>query len=166
LYRKSIATLAVKWGMVVARLELVTAMLNTTSERPKSVLIIEKQPNYTQPLVKQLMFAGLKPLVAVTGEGGLRKAQEFHPDLILLELDLTDMNGLEFVVLLKEKPHLQKIPIVAMSIFAYLKTAALYGGCDDFLKKPVRMIDLMSHIRRHLRQGSSLPVPAANLRRA
>ena len=152
--------------MVVARLELVTAMLNTTSERPKSVLIIEKQPNYTQPLVKQLMFAGLNPLVAVTAEGGLRKAQEFHPDLILLELDLTDMNGLEFVALLKEKPHLQKIPIVAMSIFAYLKTAALCGGCDDFLKKPVRMIDLMSHIRRHLRQSSSLPVPAANLRRA
>jgi DNA-binding response OmpR family regulator len=97
---------------------------------------------------------------------GDHRGQEFHPDLILLELDLTDMNGLEFVVLLKEKPHLQKIPIVAMSIFAYLKTAALYGGCDDFLKKPVRMIDLMSHIRRHLRQGSSLPVPAANLRRA
>lgn len=141
-------------------------MLNMTSEPPKSVLIIEKQPNYTQLLVKQVMFAGLKPLVAVTGEGGLRKAQEFHPDLILLELDLTDMNGLEFVALLKEKAQLQNIPIVAMSIFAYLKTAALYGGCDDFLIKPVRMIDLMSHIKRYLRQGSSVPTPAANLRRA
>ena len=152
--------------MVVAREELVTAMLNVTSERAKSVLIIEKQPNYTQLIVKQVMFAGLRPLVAVTGEGGLRKALEFHPDLILLELDLTDMDGLEFVALLKEKPRLQKIPIVAMSIFAYLKTAALYGGCDDFLKKPVRMIDLMSHVQRYLRQGSSLPMPAANLRRA
>ena len=156
-----------KWGRVVAREEPVTAVLkSTTSELPKSVLIIEKRPNYTQLLVKQVMFAGLKPLVAVTGEGGLRKAQEFHPDLILLELDLTDMNGLEFVVLLKEKPQLQKIPIVAMSIFAYLKTAALYGGCDDFLKKPVRMIDLMCHIKHYLCQGSSLPIPAANLRRA
>jgi DNA-binding response OmpR family regulator len=167
LSRKSLATLAVKWGMVVAREEPVTAVLKSmTSGLPKSVLIIEKQPNYTQLLVKQVMFAGLKPLVAVTGEGGLRKAQEFHPDLILLELDLTDMNGLEFVVLLKEKPQLQKIPIVAMSIFAYLKTAAMYGGCDDFLKKPVRMIDLMSHIKRHLCQGSPLPIPAAKLRRA
>ncbi len=143
-----------------------TLMLNMTGERPKSVLIVEKQPNYTQLLVKQVMFAGLKPLVAVTGEGGLRKAQEFHPDLILLELDLTDMNGLEFVVLLKEKPQMQRIPIVAMSIFAYLKTAALYSGCDDFLKKPVRMIDLMSHIKRYLRPGSPVPTPAANLRRA
>lgn len=116
----------------------------------KSILIIEKQPNYTQLLVKQVIFAGLYPLVAVTGEGGLRKAEEHHPDLILLELDLTDMNGLEFVSLLKEKPRLEKIPIVAMSIFSYMRVPALFGGCDDFLKKPVKMIDLMGHIRRFL----------------
>jgi two-component system cell cycle response regulator DivK len=116
----------------------------------KSVLIVEKQPNYTQLLVKQVMFAGLSPLVAVTGEGGLRKALEYRPNLVLLELDLTDMDGLEFVSLLKEKPQVENIPIVAMSIFSYLRNAALYGGCDDFLKKPVRMIDLMARIRRYL----------------
>jgi two-component system, cell cycle response regulator DivK len=116
--------------------------------KKKIVLIIEKQPNYTQLLVKQVMFAGLTPIVAVTGEGGLRKAIEYHPDLILLELDLTDMDGLELVSLIKDKPRLEKIPIVAMSIFAHLKFAALYGGCDEFLKKPVKMIDLMTHVRR------------------
>ncbi len=67
----------------------------------KKILIVEKQPNYTQQLVKQVMFAGLSPVVAVTGEGGIRKAIEHHPDLILLELDLTDMDGLRFVSLLK-----------------------------------------------------------------
>jgi DNA-binding response OmpR family regulator len=124
-------------------------------ERPATVLIVEKQPNYTQVLVKQVMFAGLNPVVAVTGEGALRKALEHRPDLILLELDLTDMDGLELVSLLKESPQLQKIPIVAMSIFSYLKAAALYGGCDDFLKKPVKMIDLMSRIRQHLDPGAA-----------
>jgi DNA-binding response OmpR family regulator len=123
----------------------------------QTVLIVEKQPNYTQLLVKQVMFAGLRPLVAVTGEGGLRKALELHPDLILLELDLTDMNGLQFVALVKEKAQLQKIPIVAMSIFGYLKTAALYGGCDDFLQKPVKMIDLMNHIRQYLGRRPASP---------
>jgi DNA-binding response OmpR family regulator len=127
-----------------------------TSESTKSVLIIEKQPNYTQLLVKQVMFARLRPLVAVTGEGGLRKALEHHPDMILLELDLTDMNGLELVALMKEKHQLQKIPIIAMSIFPHLKTAALYGGCDDFLQKPVRMIDLMSHIKHCLRESPTV----------
>lgn len=116
--------------------------------KKKIVLIVEKQPNYTSPLVKQVMFAGLSPLVAVTGEGGLRKANEHHPDLILLELELTDMNGLDLVALIKDRPRLEKIPIVAMSIFPSMKYGALYGGCDEFLKKPVRMLDLMAHVRR------------------
>ena len=118
--------------------------------KKKVVLIVEKQPNYTQLLVKQIMFAGLSPLVAVTGEGGLRKAIDHHPDLILLELDLTDMNGLDLVSLIKDRPRLEKIPIVAMSIFPSMKYAALYGGCDEFLKKPVKMIDLMTHVRRFI----------------
>ena len=118
------------------------------SKDQKTVLIVEKQPNYTQQLVKQVMFAGLTPIVAVTGEGGFRKAIEFHPDLILLELDLTDMDGLALVELLKDRPIVDKIPIVAMSIFSSMKFAALHQGCDDFLKKPVKMIDLMAHIRR------------------
>src|SRR5262245_47433362 len=94
------------------------------------------------------MIAGLTPVVAVTGEGGMRKAIEYQPDLILLELDLTDMDGLELVSLLKDKPKIAKIPIVAMSIFHHMKFAALYGGCDEFLKKPVKMIDLMNQVRR------------------
>jgi DNA-binding response OmpR family regulator len=126
-----------------------------TGRQRQSILIVEKQPNYTQLLVKQVMFAGFYPLVAVTGEGGLRKAIEYEPDLILLELDLTDMDGLEFVSLLKERSRLEKIPIVAMSIFSYLKTPAIYGGCDDFLKKPVSMVDLMGHIRQILREPST-----------
>ena len=119
----------------------------------QTILIVEKQPNYTQLLVKQVLFAGFRPLVAVTGEGGIRKAIEHQPDLILLELDLTDMDGLEFVSLLRDEPQLQKTPIVAMSIFAYLKTPTLLGGCDDFLQKPVKMIELMGHIRHFLQEA-------------
>lgn len=119
-------------------------------ERAKTILIVEKQPNYTQLLVKQILFVGMNPLVAVTGEGGFRKAIEYHPDLILLELDLTDMEGLRLVSLLKERPVINKIPIVAMSIFSYMKLPALNGGCDDFLTKPVRMLELQAHIRRLL----------------
>ena len=116
----------------------------------KKILIVEKQPNYTQQLVKQVMFAGLSPVVAVTGEGGLRKAIEHHPDLILLELALTDMDGLRFVSLIRERESLQKIPIVAMSIVGQMKAAALRGGCNDFIVKPVRMIELMARIRQFL----------------
>lgn len=128
--------------------------MKLSEHKKKTVLIVEKQPNYTQLLVKQVMFAGLTPIVAVTGEGGLRKTIEHHPDLILLELDLTDMDGLELVSLIKDKPRIEKIPIVAMSIFAHHKFAALYGGCDEFLRKPIKMIDLMSHVRRFVHRIS------------
>lgn len=121
--------------------------------RNPTILIIEKEPNYTQLLVKQILFAGLDPVIAVTGEGGLRKAMEHRPDLILLELNLTDMDGLRCVSLIKEEPKLQHIPIVAMSVFPYMKNNALRGGCDDFMQKPIKMIDLMSRIRSFLRPG-------------
>jgi DNA-binding response OmpR family regulator len=133
--------------LLIWQLESVPAM---AKERAKLVLIVEKQPNYTQLLVKQVMFAGFNPIVAVTGEGGIRKALEFYPDLILLELDLTDMDGLEFVSLLKQWPRAANIPIVAMSIFSFLKSAALFGGCDEFLQKPVKMIELMANLRKAL----------------
>jgi DNA-binding response OmpR family regulator len=136
--------------MVVADLERLRSFRAMSKKRQKLVLIVEKQPNYTQLLVKQVMFAGFDPIVAVTGEGGIRKALEFRPDLILLELDLTDMDGLEFVDLLKQWPKAEKIPIVAMSIFSFMRAAALYGGCDDFLQKPVKMIELMAHLRKVL----------------
>lgn len=117
----------------------------------KTVLIVEKQPNYTQLLVKQIMFAGLKPLVAVTGTGGLRKVEECQPDLILLEMELTDMDGLDFVLSLRQKPEADRIPIVAMSSFPHMKAKALQGGCNEFLLKPIKMIDLMQHVKRFLR---------------
>jgi len=109
-------------------------------------------------LVKQVLFAGLSPVVAVTGEGGVRKAIEHHPELILLELDLTDMGGLQFVSVLKERESLQKIPIVAMSIDGQIKTAALRGGCNAFMGKPVKMIELMAHIRRFVYGASVAPM--------
>jgi len=120
------------------------------AKKGKTVLIVENQPNYTQLLVKQLLFAGLDPIVAITGNGGLRKAQECRPDLILLELQLSDMNGLDFVSLLRQRPEADRIPIVAMSVFADLKSQCLRGGCNDFLQKPVKIIELMARIKKLL----------------
>ncbi len=116
----------------------------------KTVLIVEKQPNQTQLLVKQLLFAGLNPVVAVTGEGGLKKLTEHRPNLILLELDLSDMNGLDFVTALRRVPEADGIPIIGMSVFAHMRAASLNGGCNDFLLKPVKMIELMSRLRKFL----------------
>ena len=116
----------------------------------KTVLIVEKNPNHTQSLITQIRFAGLKPIVAITGEGGLRMAEECHPDLILFEVELPDMNGLRFVSEIRRNPEADRVPIVAMSVFPDLKARCLESGCDDFLLKPVKMIDLIARIKKFL----------------
>jgi CheY-like chemotaxis protein len=117
----------------------------------KTVLIVEKNPDYTQSLVRQIRLAGFKPIVAVTGEGGVRMAEEYHPDLILLEVELADMNGLRFVSAIRRNPEADRVPIVAMSAFPHLKARCLERGCNDFLLKPVKMIDLIARIKKFLR---------------
>src|SRR5262249_15874592 len=110
----------------------------------KIVLIVENQPNYTQLLDKQLLFAGLKPVVSITGEGGMKKIGECRPDLILMEGELSDMDIMEFISLLRQRPEADGVPVVAMSVFPHLKSKCLEGGCDDFLQKPIKMIELMA----------------------
>ena len=121
-----------------------------TDKAQKTVLIVENQPNYTQLLVKQLLFAGLKPAVAITGEGGIRKVADCHPDLILTEAELSDMDIMEFISLLRQRSEADGVPVVAMSVFPHLKSKCLEGGYNDFLQKPIKMIELMAHVRKFL----------------
>ena len=116
----------------------------------KTVLIVENQPNYTQLLIKQLLFAGLKPVVAITGEGGIKKVAECRPDLILMEGELSDMDIMEFISLLRQRPEADGVPVVAMSVFPHLKSKCLEGGCNDFLQKPIKMVELMTRVRKFL----------------
>ena len=116
----------------------------------KTILIVENQPNYTQLLVKQLLFAGLKPVVAITGEGGIKKVAECRPDLILMEAELSDMDIMEFISLLRQRPEADDVPVVAMSVFPHLKSKCLEGGCNDFLQKPIKMVELMTRVRKFL----------------
>jgi CheY-like chemotaxis protein len=121
-----------------------------TDKAEKTVLIVENQPNYAQLLVKQLLFAGLKPVVAITGEGAIKKVAECRPDLILMEAELSDMDIMEFISLLRQRPEADDVPVVAMSVFPHLKSKCLEGGCNDFLQKPIKMVELMAHVRKFL----------------
>jgi len=68
------------------------------------------------------------------------------------------MDGLRFVSLIRERESTQNIPILAMSIVGQLKAAALRGGCNDFMVKPVRMIELMAHIRQFIYGSRAAPM--------
>jgi PleD family two-component response regulator len=121
----------------------------TVAKTVKTVLIVEKRPSYTQSLANQIRSAGFNPVIAVTAEGGLRKAEQCRPDLILLEIELPDRDGLRFVSEIRRQRE-NRTPIIAMSALPHLKPRCLELGCNDFLLKPIRMIDLIRRLRKFL----------------
>jgi PleD family two-component response regulator len=130
----------------------------TVPKTAKTVLIVEKRPNYSQSLANQILSAGFNPVIAVTAEGGIRKAEECRPDLILLEIELPDRDGLRFVSEIRRHRD-DRTPIIAMSALPHLKPRCLELGCNDFLLKPVRMIDLMTRIKKFFYSDPTVPAP-------
>jgi CheY-like chemotaxis protein len=101
-------------------------------------------------LVKQVLICRSEAVVAITGEGDIKKVAECRPDLILMEAELSDMDIVEFISLLRQRSEADRVPIVATSAFAHLKSKCLEGGCNDFLQKPIKMIELMAHVTKCL----------------
>ena len=89
---------------------------------------------------------------AATGLDGLRMAAELKPDLILMDINLPDIDGVECTRRLKEDPKLQHIPVVALTANAMVgdKEHYLEAGCDGYLRKPLNRADLQNVISSFL----------------
>jgi CheY-like chemotaxis protein len=122
-----------------------------SADTAKTILLVDNQPKETAALRKQLEFAGFKTQVAHTGTGAINKIEEQPPDVVLLEVSLSDMDGLEVVSFIRNDSNTCRIPVLAMSAFHHMRDRCLQGGCDDFFQKPIRILDLVAGIRKSLR---------------
>jgi two-component system cell cycle response regulator DivK len=88
---------------------------------------------------------GYMVLQATDGKEGLRMAREHRPDLILMDIQLPDISGLEVTKRLKEDETLKSIPVVAVSAFATVgdEEKFLDGGCDAYIPKPITISGLL-----------------------
>jgi two-component system KDP operon response regulator KdpE len=118
------------------------------------VLLIEDEPQMRRFLRASLAAPGFTLVEAGTGADGLSMATEHNPDLILLDLGLPDMDGLEVTKRLREWT---KTPIVVLSARHQDedKVAALDAGADDYLTKPFSLPELLARIRVARRHASS-----------
>jgi two-component system KDP operon response regulator KdpE len=119
-----------------------------------TVLIIEDEPQVRRFLRSSFAATDYKLLEAETGERGLSVASAQHPDLILLDLGLPDMDGTEVTRRLREW---STTPIIILSARGQDqdKVAALDAGADDYLTKPFSLPELLARIRvaaRHAEQ--------------
>jgi two-component system, cell cycle response regulator DivK len=86
-------------------------------------------------------------------------ARKHRPDLILMDIQLPEVSGLEVTKWLKEDPELQAIPVVAVTAFAMGgdEERIREGGCQAYLSKPISVPKFIETIRRFLGVGQSMP---------
>jgi len=131
----------------------------------KVVLVVEDEESILELLRYNLDKAGFAVIPAGSGEDGLGLARSRRPDLILLDLMLPGMDGLEVCRLLKRNRETENIPVVMLTARGEEAdiVAGLELGADDYLTKPFSPRVLMAHIRATLRRSTAPPAACDTL---
>ena len=108
---------------------------NTKKLLGKRILVVEDQPLVSELLI-DLLGRYDHPSQASSGREALEQIKQKAPDVILLDLSLPDINGLEVVRLVRQNEKTRPIPILAMSGSPIDKANCLKIGCNDFILKP------------------------------
>lgn len=123
------------------------------------ILIVEDEKDI-QDLVKlHLGKAGFETVVAVDGREAFQKAQQFHPDLILLDLMLPEMDGKELAKLLKTREETKGIPLVMLTAKSE-EVDRIIGfelGADDYIPKPFSPRELVLRVQAVLKRTQGKP---------
>ncbi|MFN8374993.1 MAG: response regulator [Anaerolineae bacterium] len=114
----------------------------------KTILYIDDNIQYLRMMHKMLTRAGFTVLEANDGMTGIKLAMEHSPDLVLTDMNMPDMHGLEVVARLRSSTTLKHTPIVAVTANAMHgdREYFLEGGCDGYLPKPITRKELFDTI--------------------
>jgi CheY-like chemotaxis protein len=118
----------------------------------KKILIVEDHKDSRDLLVALLQFSGYRVAEAANGLQALEKARSEKPDLIVMDLQLPGMMGIEAAKILKEDESTAHIPIIAYTalINETLKEEALKAGMKSFLDKPSSMKLIKETIQKYI----------------
>jgi two-component system, cell cycle response regulator DivK len=112
------------------------------------ILIVEDNQENCEALSRRLERRGYSVIIATDGRAGVTMAQEEHPDLILMDLNLPDVDGWEATRMIKASAETAAIPIIALTAHAIAgdEQRALQAGCNDYHSKPVEFPRLLGQI--------------------
>ena len=110
------------------------------------ILIVEDSPDIAEPLADAFRFEDFEVFLASNAIQALQIASEHRPDLIIMDIQLPDMDGLGVASTLKSDPALQHIPIIAMTAYDIVGDQArtISKTCVGYAQKPVRPRDLIN----------------------
>lgn len=122
----------------------------------ETVLVVEDEADILEVIRHNLKRAGYDVLTAMTGTDGLRRVRESAPDLVVLDLMLPGLDGLDVCRRIKADPLTRDTPILIVSARGEESdvVVGLELGADDYLAKPFRHRELIARVRAVLRRGS------------
>jgi len=128
--------------------------ISPTAVSKQTILVVDDERDLLDLIEYNLKKEGFKVLKAENGEEGISKAKEHKPDLILLDIMMPKMDGLEAVEIMRKDDELKKTPIIFLTARSDEKTEidGLNKGGDDYITKPISTTKLVSRIKAVLRR--------------
>lgn len=125
---------------------------------PETILVVEDEKDLAELLEYNLRKEGFAVEVARSGSEGLRKAVEMRPDLVVLDLMLPDIYGLDVCKILRETASTASMPVIMLTARSQTtdKVEGLTAGADDYLTKPFSPKELVARIKSVLRRSQPL----------
>jgi len=120
---------------------------------PKATIVIIEDDNDNQELVRILLNqAGFINYGAPDGRAGLDLIRQHHPDLVLLDLTLPQIDGWHLATQIKSDPEMASIKVIALTAHALPgdRKRALEAGCDGYLTKPINIPTFISDLNSYL----------------
>jgi two-component system cell cycle response regulator DivK len=118
------------------------------------ILIVEDNSANLKLAILLLEGAGHVALVATSAEAGLTLARAERPDLILMDIQLPGMDGLQATALLKSDPSTRAMPVLALTALAMKgdEERIRAAGCDGYIAKPIRYKEFLATVEAQLTQ--------------
>ncbi len=122
------------------------------AQAPKKVLIVEDNELNMKLFHDLIEACGHEILETRDGIEALKLARQHHPDLILMDIQLPEVSGLEVTRWLKEDDDLRHIPVIAVTAFAMKgdEEKIRSGGCEAYIAKPISVTNFLDTIGRFL----------------
>lgn len=142
----------------------VTGVNKETLNEDKTILVVEDDKDMNELICAVLAEAGYKTISVSTGEKGIERAHQDKPDLVLLDIELPKMDGIEVCRSITSHEETKGIPVIMVTIKRELSTklSSYIAGARRFITKPFGVEELVGEVRKTLRQ-SGIPQHLENL---